>query len=273
MADRTSLGLLGGLGVFFVAVVLFKHEWLLPVSDSQHLFIRVEASTAFGQLYLINSVLLIFFGMLVPFLSADAVARDQKRRVHELLMTSKVTSGAYVWGRFLAAMVAVIAAALVMGLAAELTLLCLHTFGPGFPSPDPGAFALGWFLLVLPAGAVLGAVGFAAGTLWPRLATVVKVAVLLGWIGLGFVVDIGHNLGWTWFEYWNPSSTGMVLQLWPAIVARYVAEGGSPAAAMAVQQQLPSLSAWVVPHLGISLLALGAVALAAARFGRFRGDL
>jgi ABC-type transport system involved in multi-copper enzyme maturation permease subunit len=273
VADRNALWLLGGLGVFFAAVVIFKHEWLLPVNDATRQFIPVEGTTAFGEIYVINSVLLVFFGLLVPFLTADAVARDRARRVHELLMTSGVSREAYVWGRFAAALFAVLITAVVMAVASQIALFAMHVTEANFPEPNLGAFVVGWLLLIVPAAIVMGSISFSLGTLWPRFATAVKVAVVLGWIGLSFVVDIGHNLGWTWFEYWNPSSTGMVLELWPWIVARYVGSGATAASALSAQQQLPSLSAWIVPHVGISLIALVLVALAAARFGRFQREL
>jgi ABC-type transport system involved in multi-copper enzyme maturation permease subunit len=40
--------------------------------------------------------------MLVPIIVADAVVRDYKQRLHELIMTTAVPTWAYVWGRFLA---------------------------------------------------------------------------------------------------------------------------------------------------------------------------
>src|SRR5262249_36873352 len=61
-------------------------------------------TTAFGQLAVMVYNLMPVFGVILPFVSADGVARDYHQRVHELLMTTTMPAWAYIAGRYLAAL-------------------------------------------------------------------------------------------------------------------------------------------------------------------------
>lgn len=271
LANRMTPLLGVAVVLFFAATAAFKHEWLVPISDSRHIYMTVYASTAWGALYQVVAVLVTFFGMLVPFLTADAVARDQKQRVHELLMTTPLVSGAYVWGRFLAALLSSLVAVVLAALAVLAVNLGLNAAQPGYPPPNVGSLALSWLVTAVPAVVLLGGTSFLIGTVYPRLAMVVKLAMVLLWIALIFVVDIGHGLGW--FAYWTPTSNGILKVLLPQLVAG--ASGGAPdaAAMLRAQGQLPDLWPWAGPHIALVLIGLLAVAIAAASFHRFRKHL
>jgi len=277
LASPLNFLLLLALGAFFGAIVMFKHEWAVPVDDARHIDIVLVGASAFGQMYEVVAILLVFFGLVVPFLTADAVARDQKQRVHEILMTTPISSATYVWGRFLAAMAATLTAAVVMVLAATAANLVIHISTGTYPEPALGSLIISWSVLVLPAAVLLGAVSFAGATLFPRLAMAIKLGVVLIWVGLDIVVDIGHGLGG--FAYWTPTSNGTLKVLMPQLADRFLSsaggldEAGRVQLASTLQQQLPDLWPWVGPHLVLVVIGLAAVAFTAARFQRFRNVL
>jgi ABC-type transport system involved in multi-copper enzyme maturation permease subunit len=277
LASRLNLWLLLALAGFFGAIVMFKHEWALPVDDARHIDIVLVGGSAFGQMYETVAVLLVFFGMVVPFLTADAVARDQRQRVHEILMTAPVSTATYVWGRFLAAMGSTLAAAIVMAAAAGAANLVIHLSTGSYPAPDLLSFAISSVVLILPAAALIGALSFAAATIFPRLAMAIKLGALLAWVGLDLMVDIGHGLGG--FAYWTPTSNGTLKVLLPRLAQTFqgasgaLDDAGRTRLATSLQQQLPDLWPWVLPHIALVVIGLGAVALAAARFQRFRNVL
>ncbi|HXC79711.1 MAG TPA: ABC transporter permease [Candidatus Acidoferrum sp.] len=277
LASRLNLVLLVALGAFFGAIVMFKHEWAVPIDDARHIDMNLAGGTAFGQLDETVAILLVFFGLVVPFLTADAVARDQKQRVHEILMTTPLSSATYVWGRFLAAMAATLTAAIVMVLAATAANVLIHISTGSYPEPAIGSMVISWIVLVLPAAVLLGGLSFACATLFPRLAMAVKLGAALIWVGLDLVVDIAHGLGG--FAYWTPTSNGTLKVLLPQLADRFVSSAGGLDAvgqsrlAVTLQQQLPGLWPWVGPHLLLVLIGLVAVALTAMRFQRFRNVL
>jgi hypothetical protein len=277
LASRTTPILGAALALFFTAIVLFKHTWLLQTNDATHAGITVLASTAWGGMYAIVGVLLLFFGMVVPFLATDAVARDQRQRTHELLMTTLVTSTAYVGGRFLAALAACLSGAVVVAVAVLAANVLLSLSDPTYPAPQVGPFLAAWLVLMLPAAVLLAGAGFLGGTLLPRLTMAVKLLLLLLWVGLDLITDVGR---WTdWFPYWTPSGKWVIKTLLPGLVERYTtAASGLDAAgqrqlALTVQQQPPDLWPWVGPHLGLALAGLAAGAVAALTFRRFRAQL
>ena len=105
----------------------------------------------------------------------------------------------------------------------------------------------------------------------------IKLGVLLAWVGLDLMVDIGHGLGG--FAYWTPTSNGTLKVLLPRLAQTFQGAAGAldgagrTHLASSLQQQLPDLWPWVLPHIALVFIGLGAVALAAARFQRFRNVL
>ena len=131
-------------------------------------------------------------------------------------------------------------------------------------------------MLLVPAGVLLAGVSFLAGTLVPRLGTVVKIGVVLAWIALAAVVDLSSSL--PWYPYWSPNGNvllGIADQTW---VRAYLAIGGAtatadPALALRAQQAGLDLVPWLLPHAALAAIGLAAAAVAAAGFRRFRGAI
>jgi ABC-type transport system involved in multi-copper enzyme maturation permease subunit len=277
-ASPGNLGLVGATFAFFVALVWFKHSWAIPVETGagRGVVLNVMGSTALGTVFEVVALLLLFFGMLVPFVVADAVSRDHRQRVHELLMATPMSTEAYVWGRFLASMTVALMLSIVMVLAVAMADATIHLSDASFPGVNMEALALDWAVLVAPAVAVIGGLGFMLSTLTPRMATPAKVSVLLLWVMLTVVVDVGHGLGW--FGYWTPTGNGVLKVVPQAVAARYAdllqaATANASDLAIQVQQQIPDLWPWVAPHAGLVALGAAFATLAAVGFRRFENSL
>ncbi len=135
--------------------------------------------------------LLTLLVLLLPFIAADGVARDLQRRTYELIMTTALPIRAYVWGRYLVALLISLGLALLM-LAAILGMgVLLHLTVPEYPLPSVKAAVLLWVGMVLPAVVLVTSLVFAIVTLLPRLSTVVKVVTLVAWIVGSVVIPPG----------------------------------------------------------------------------------
>ena len=274
IANRSTPPLAAGITAFFAALVTFKHQWLLPLNDRAHVLLTLYGSSPLGQVYEVVAVLMTFFGLLVPFLAADGVAREHRQRTHELVMTTAVPGWALVAGRFVAVLAQTLVAAL-LALAGTLAAQWLvHATQPAFPAPDARALLALWGLLVVPAGVLLAGASFLAGTLAPRRAMVVKIAVVLVWIALAAVVDLTRDF--TWYPYWSPAGSALLGVADATFVQAYVAiagtsSGADPSIMLRAQEAALDLRPWMLPHLGLAAIGLAGAAAAAAGFRRFRG--
>ena len=277
-ASPSNFAIVGVIFALFAGLVWVKHSWSVPVETGagRGVVLTVLGSTALGTVFEVVALLLLFFGMLVPFVVADAVARDHRQRVHELLMATPISTAAYIWGRFLASLAVALVLSVVMLIAVAAADLLIHLTEAGFPMTNWGGLVLTWAVLVAPAVVVIGALSFMLSTLLPRLATPAKVAVVLLWVMLSLMVDIGHGLGW--FGYWTPTGNGVLKVLPQAAAERYaqiLANGAADPAATAVQvqQQIPDLGSWAGPHLGLVVLGAIFVAITMLGFQRFKNAL
>jgi ABC-type transport system involved in multi-copper enzyme maturation permease subunit len=274
LATRSTPLLAAGITGFFVALVAFKHQWLLPLNDRGHVLTWLYGSSPLGQVYEVVAVVMTFFGLLVPFLAADGVAREHRQRTHELVMTTAVPAWALVAGRFVAVLAQTIAAALLALAGTLAALLLVHAAQPEFPAPDVRSLLALWAVLVVPAGVLLAGASFLAGTLAPRRGMVVKIAVVLVWIALAAVVDLTRTLDW--YPFWSPAGSALLGVADTAFVQTYVAIAGTttaadPTVALRAQQTALDLRPWMLPHLGLAAIGLAAAAAAAAGCRRFRG--
>ncbi len=275
-ASHIGRALIGLPLLFFAGLLWLKHSWLLATDGGEQ--VLVAGGSALGLLSQLVFVLLLLFGLCLPFLAADSVARDYRQRTHELLMTTPVPTWSYVWGRFLAALLLCIGLAVELLLATFAVNLALHRAHADYPAPDPGTLLGLWALTVLPTTVLLASVSFALGTFWPRAATVLKLIVLVAWVML---VIVGSSLVYfhasSWYPYWNPTSYDLALRAQADVLMRYQAQAGGVqdaaarlTIARAVQGQLLDVRPWILPHTGLGALGLGLVATAAFGFRRFR---
>jgi len=274
LAARSTPLLASGILALFAALVAFKHQWLLPLNDRGHVLMWLYGSTSLGEVYQVVAVVITFFGLLVPFLAADGVAREHRQRTHELVMTTAAPGWALVAGRFLAVLAQTLVAALLVLAGTLAAQLLVHALQPEFPAPDVRSLLSLWAVLVLPAGVLLAGASFLAGTLVPRRSTVVKIGVVLVWIAIAAVVDLAQGL--SWYPYWSPAGNALLGVASTAFVQAYVAiagttAAGDPATTLGAQQTAVDLRPWVLPHLGLVALGLMGAAAAAAGFRRSRG--
>ncbi|MFI5268633.1 MAG: ABC transporter permease [Chloroflexota bacterium] len=267
--DHFGWAMAGAALLLFVALLWFKHFWMVQVSDGGARF-QVLGSSADGMLLEIVFVLLLLFGMFLPFVAAEGVARDYKLHVHELLMATSMPGWAYVGGRYLAGLVVSNALALELLLAAFLVNSGLHLSQPGYPAPDLAALMAAWAITVLPGAVLLGSASFALGTLWPRRATILKLGVLIVWVAF-FIVDPSSLP--TWFADWNPTSNSLAATSERQMATQFKQHGQTLAAARAAQAQLPDMQQWLLPHFGLIAIGLLLALATVAGFRRFRAVL
>ncbi|HCJ32695.1 MAG TPA: ABC transporter permease [Ktedonobacter sp.] len=260
--------------------------WALHASDqtgtvagSEQLSAYVAGTSAGGLLRTLPTYLIIL-ALLLPFVTADGVTRDQQRRTHELLMTTALPTWAYVWGRYLAG--------LMMSLGLALLLLAsilgmgglLHLTVADYPLPQIDAVLLLWVGMVFPATILVSSFGFALSTLFPRLSTLVKVVILVAWMVGALVLPLG--LGKTtpppaWYVNWDPTSgiTALGLRLSYAIHLgpTITNEAQLQQLILTVENKMPDIAGWFAPHLLLAGLSLVLVLIAALAFKRSRETL
>ncbi len=235
----------------------------------------VAGTSAGGLLHTLPIVLMVL-ALLLPFVTADGVTRDLNRRTHELLMTTSLPTWAYVWGRYLAGLVISLGLALLL-LASILGMGgFLHLTVTDYPLPQIGTVLLLWVGIVVSATVLVSSFGFALSTLLPRLSTLVKVVIMVGWIVGGLVIPLG--LGGspppTWYVNWDPTSGITALGL----LASYDISPNSSITnesqfqqfILGVENKMPDLAGWFAPHLLLAGLSLVLVLLAALAFKRSR---
>src|SRR5258708_36346767 len=122
---------------FFCLLLLV--QFLFNSEVANHTFSGLVAATSpWGLLQYLPLGALTFLCMLLPFVTADGVTRDLTRRAHELLMTTSLPNWAYVWGRYLAALVMSLGLAILL-LAAILGLGWVrHLTDTSYPAPEIG---------------------------------------------------------------------------------------------------------------------------------------
>jgi ABC-type transport system involved in multi-copper enzyme maturation permease subunit len=243
----------------------------------------IPGTSAWGLLVNLptTQVLLV---VLLPFVSADGVARDLQRRTHELLMSAALPSWAYVWGRYLIGLLMSLGLAALL-LAAILGVgTVLHLTVANYPAPELGTVLVLWVGMVVPASVLISSLGFAIVTLFPLLSMAVKIVLLVAWVVGTLVVpglihlSAGPNALPTGYSAWDPTSAVTAHTL---LQHHYQLDFGPqnplPATAAQFQQLLnsmankpPDVSAWLAPHLIEAVLSLVLVAVAALGFRRFR---
>jgi ABC-type transport system involved in multi-copper enzyme maturation permease subunit len=242
----------------------------------------IPGTSAWGLLVYLPTILLLLV-VLLPFATADGVARDLQRHTHELLISTVLPGWAYVVGRYLIGLLMSLGLAVLL-LAAILGMgEALHLTVAGYPALVVSNVLVLWVGMVVPATVLVSSVGFAFVTLFPRLSTMVKVAIMVAWVIGGEVLPIllffpsGPNNLPTWYMAWDPTSALTALTM----LQRYQPNlDPQSAAAMTTAQfqslvntvanQAPDVSSWLAPHFLEAGLSLLLVVVAVFAFRRFR---
>ncbi len=275
-ANRLSWCFAGGVLLFFMGMIWVRHTWDWRLGDGTYEG-KIFISSAFGSLFTITFSLLPLFGMLLPFVASEAVARDYKQRTHEILMTTPVPAAAYILGRYLAILVVSVGLAVLLLIAVMIMSELLYLTQVGYPAPNAQILLTMWAILVLPATVLLSGVSFAVGTLWPRHALTLKIPILTSWIILSYMSTRLKDLLGDWLLYFNPTSQGLantLLQQFERVfngdIARVASIEQHRQILFQLQQQLPDLTPWLLPYLTLITISLLSVGLTAATFRRFQ---
>jgi len=238
----------------------------------------VAGTSAWGLLHTLPIALVVLV-LLLPFVTVDGVTRDLQRRTHELLLTTALPTWAYVWGRYLMGLLMSLALALLFLVAILGMGWLLHLTVTDYPAPEIGTVLLLWVGMVVSATILVSSLGFALGTLLPRLSTLIKVVILVAWIVGGVVIPLGlgNTIPPTWSINWDPTSgiTGYGLRLsyslnpGPSITS----EAQLQQLLLSIENKMPDLAGWFAPHLLLAGVSLVLVLIAALAFKRSRDVL
>jgi hypothetical protein len=198
---------------------------------------------------------------------------------------------AYVLGRYLACLL------LTLGLAALLLVtmllggVALHLTQRDYPLPDPLALLAVWAVGLAPVAVLIGSVSFALGTVLRRYSSLAPAAVIALWFIAALVLPVlpaaGSGRVPEWYLRWEPTGNGMVAAIQApynnaasAIIASI--SSGQPsiqqenvalAGLARLEQKLPDLAPWILPHLVWVGLGLVLVLGVARYFDRHRTAL
>jgi ABC-type transport system involved in multi-copper enzyme maturation permease subunit len=264
----------------FFALMLY---WVWVVRESKFItptgiLVTVAGTSSWGLMnFLPNGLGLL--GLLVPFVTADGVARELHRRTHELVMTTTLPNWAYVWGRYLAGLLMGLGLAVVMLAAILGEGVFLHFTLPSYPVPDIGNVLILWGAMVVSATILLSSVSFALGTQFPRQSLLSKIGIVLAWFIVNFILpgEIGVTPPPAWYSAWDPTASATAF----AVVSQYAAEFQHQTAhltsaaqaqqlMLSLENTMPDLAEWFAPHLVLAGVSLLLVMLAVFGFQRFR---
>jgi ABC-type transport system involved in multi-copper enzyme maturation permease subunit len=286
-ASRTTwVIVLLAFGLFLLVVWLL---WLLKFAGSGGFgngttFITYSIPVTSAQgLVITLPVFSFLLALILPFVNTDGTARDLKQRTHELLMSTSVPSWAYIWGRYLVCLFVSLGLAALLLTALLLMGLILHQTQADYPPPQPGALILIWAVALVPTAILISSASFALGTILQRHSNLVKIGLILSWFMLGLVLPSipvgGSGHVPAWYLTWEPTNIGMTALLQApynqgaTMILTAAANGGSASAILAaladMEQQVPDLGPYILPHLiwvGFGLALVGYAALSFKRF-------
>jgi hypothetical protein len=283
-SSRLTWGMTLGAFVLFVVILWTERDkYSIGGADTLHGYTftgSVAEASVLGFLLVVPGGVLLLFGLLLPFVSGDGVARDLSRRTHELLMTTTLPTWAYVWGRYLVGLLLSLGLATLMFIAVVACGLIQHLTVANCPAPQVGDILELWGALVIPVTFLVSGVSFGLATLLPRYATLVKLGVLACWFVVGVAlpeVPDQQNIP-AWYVNWDPSGTalsrvtaGQFTTALRADVNAAVETHSVLQLLLRLEQQMPDVGAWLLPHLLWAGLGLAIVVIAALSFRRFRG--
>lgn len=258
-----------------LAVGSNRDQHAIPSTFGPRTF-EIDWFSNYGLFHTLPSILGLVLALFLPFLCTDGIARDLKRRTHELLMTTAVPSWAYVWGRYLSGLLMGLGLACLMLLALVFVAVGTHQIQPDlYLVPDlHGIFVL-WALIVLPPALILSSMSFTLGTLWPGFSTLIKVVLLLGWFLIGPIIS-RLNLG-SGGAVWDPTSQAVAnVQTTGTLLKQLTLKTQHQRTQLflanlhALEQRLPDVSPWITPRLAWIGLGIVCVLLATLFFRRFR---
>ncbi|HEV2659716.1 MAG TPA: hypothetical protein VGU68_03905, partial [Ktedonobacteraceae bacterium] len=251
--------------------------------------VAVDAFSALGIL-MASWLWILLLGLFQLLIVTDLVAHDLAARVHELVMSTPTPTWAYIWGRYLAGVCIGLAMSLVLLVAVPLVGYAMHAGLPlgqyqdvpgyaqlGYPAPNIGVIVGVWALFVLPTILLLTALGFVVGTLLPKYGNVLKLLLCAGWAAYMFfgtkVFELSSvTANW---ELTTGALQGVLVKQAQTLYHSNVNGGTSMLQRVhivrSIEQQVPDMLPWILPHLLYAGIALLCVYYLARSFQRFAG--
>lgn len=279
--SQVSWIIVGLVFLFFLFPVWANRNAAWLQNEDTKTSVNVAGTSAWGIIIILPRSVLLVLGMFLPFLAADFVTRDLRRRTHELLMSSAISSWAYVGGRYLAMLIVCLTIAIVT-LASLLVMSLILTASSDTRPANLFAIISVWFVSVVPATILIGSLSFSLSTLFPRYSNILKVVVLAAWVVCAVILvpTLTGNASWPWYTYWNPAATGMSKVIDGQYQLQFYQLTGSVrsnAEALRLvrylEQITPDLWPWLWNQLILAGIGVAIVGLAIVRFERFRSDL
>ena len=176
----------------------------------------ITSEFALAQLVIMmTTIIYVFF---ISVAAGMSIIRDEEHRVGEILHSTPLTPGEYVWGKYLSVLAVFVA---VLGMHLGLAMLFNHVLPHGENADFIGPFVLANYLrpvLVfgLPTLVLFTGICFAIGGLTrkPVLVFVAPVAVLL----------VGAFFLWDWSPVWLPLWVNRILQFADLTGLRWIKE-------------------------------------------------
>jgi hypothetical protein len=176
--------------------------------------------------------------------------------------------------------------AVVLLVALLLMGFVLHQTQADYPPPQVEAIVAMWAVALAPTTIVISNISFALGTLLRRGSTLAALGIILGWflciVVLPTIPAAGSGRVPSWYLHWEPTNTGMAAALQApytpdpggSVILHPTSPGDSDSAFLAAQtnleQQMPDLAPWILPHLAWIGVGLALVLVAWFSFRRFR---
>ncbi|MEO6463806.1 MAG: hypothetical protein ABIP29_12100 [Candidatus Eisenbacteria bacterium] len=168
---------------------------------------RAWLTSEFAQSQLLIILVSILYSFFLAVAAGMALIRDRDQNVGALLHSTRLTSGEYVWGKFLAVLLGFL---VVLAVHLGLAMLFNHVLPHGENADSIGPFVLGNYVkpalvFALPMIVFIAGTSFAVGGLTQR-------AILVFLVPLGILL-FGAFFLWEWSPSWLAPWLNQLLQL------------------------------------------------------------
>lgn len=205
-ARRVSLWVLVLL-LAFTAFGLSTGEMKIQSGDTAVGGAKAWITSQFSNAFMLSLVIFLFYSFFVTISAGLSVVRDEETKTGELLHSTPLTSGEYIWGKFSAVVCAFLG---VMALHLFMTAFCNHLLPNDRAAEIRGPFLLGNYLVPfvvfgLPPLLFIAGTTFAVGERTRR-------PILVFVIPLAFILFCAFFL-WNWSPSWLDPRVNQLLML------------------------------------------------------------
>lgn len=227
--------------------------------------LKAFVTSEFANAQLFSLLTLLFYGFFISVAAGTAVIQDHEFKVNEVLHSTPLRPGEYVWGKFLAVMLSF---AVLLGVHVASSAFFNHVIPNAAAREVHGPFALMNYVLpalvfALPTLVFVGGIAFAVGV-WSRKTILVFV------LPVALVLLCGFFL-WDWAPSWLDPRMNRVLQAIDPTGFRWLNETWLKVdrGVQFYNQQPVGLDAlFLWNRLGVIVLGIGSVALSLRSYAR-----